>query len=288
MARIESHPKGEACAMTTAAAAHQKSKRGLAVYLAVGFIGAWTVWIVCALMARHGTPGGALVSIVIAGSFAPFLASGLGVWRDNGARAALRFYGRGLDWRMGWSVFGVSVLAIPLLGVAVAAASGALAGHSLSFQMGWKDVPYAYVWLLILGGPLAEEFGWSYLSDRLDEWLAPFSSNLVLGLIWALWHLPLFFLLVPGLDQSFIPYPVFVVAAVCFRFLMAWCYHRGGRNILSNLLAHNGMNFALSLVPIVLPVHSTPQWRLVALGALSGLSAAVLYRLAPVTPRGVP
>jgi len=276
--------------MTTAASTAdtaspgEKSTRGLIVYLAVGFIGAWAVWIVCGLMARHGTPGAALVPAVIAGSFAPLVASGLAVWRDRNARAALRFYLRGLDLRMGWPVLGVSLFAIPLLGVAVAAACAALAGKSLTFQMGWKDVPYAYAWLLILGGPLAEEFGWSYLSDRLDEWLAPFSSNLLLGLIWALWHLPLFFLVVPGLDQSLIPYPVFVVTAVCFRFLMAWCYHHGGRNILSNLLAHNGMNFALTLVPIVLPVHGTAQWRFVALGVLSGLCAAVLYRLAPAAP----
>ncbi len=257
------------------------------MYLAVGFIVAWAVWIVCGLMARHGTPGAALVPAVIAGSFAPFLASGLAVWCDSGARAALRFYVRGLNLRMGWAVFVAAVFAIPLLGVAVAAAFGAVAGQPLTFQMGWKDVPYAYVWLLILGGPVAEEFGWSYLSDRLDEWLAPFSSNLVLGLIWALWHLPLFFLVVPGLDQSFIPYPVFVLTAVCFRFLMAWCYHYGGRNILSNLLAHNGMNFALSLVPIVLPVRGTAQWRLVALSVLAGICAAVLYRLAPPSSRGL-
>jgi len=46
--------------------------------------------------------------------------------------------------------------------------------------------------------------------------------------------------------------------------------------MLSNLLAHNGMNIAVSLVSIVLPVQGSPQWRLVALGGLSAVLAALL------------
>lgn len=262
--------------------APRRSPWGIAVYLTVAFIVAWAVWVTCAVMTHDGTPADSLVAVVIAGSFAPFIASGLARWRENGVRAALAFYRRGLQWRMGWPVLAVSVFALPLLGVAIAGASAASSGGTLVFQLGWRDIPYAYVWLLILGGPVAEEFGWSYLSDRLDERLAPFSSTLTLGVIWALWHLPLFFLAVPGLDQTFIPYGIFVVVAVSVRFLMAWCYHRGGRNILSNLLAHNGMNFALSLVPIVLPVRGQMQWRFLAFGALAALCAAALYRLVPV------
>lgn len=259
----------------------ERSFGGVTLYLVIAFAAAWTVWIICAVMTRNGTPGGALVPVVIAGSFAPFVASGLAAWRDNGARAALGFYRRGLQWRMGWLPFLVSVFGVPILAVAVVAVTAVIAGRPLTFQMGWKEMPYAYLWLLILGGPLAEEFGWSYLSDRLDERLTPWLSNAVLGVFWALWHLPLFYLTVPGLDQTFIPFPVFLVTVVCFRFLMAWCYHRGGRNILSNLLAHNGMNLGLSLVPLVLPVHGTLQWRLMVFGAAAGLLAAALYRLAP-------
>lgn len=274
--------------VTSRAGAPQDSLTGVAMYLAIAFIVAWATWAVCALMVEHGTAAGALVPIVIAGSFAPFIASGLAVWCQSGVRAALGFYRRGLDLRMGWLVLAVSVFALPLLAIAVAGAAAAFAGRPLIFQMGWRDIPYAYLWLLILGGPLAEEFGWSYLSDRLDGWLAPFQSTLALGVIWALWHLPLFFMAVPGLDQTFIPYVVFLVSVVCIRFLMAWCYHHGGRNILSNLLAHNGMNFALSIVPIVLPVHGSLQWRLLAVGVLAGISATILYRLAPVGPHARP
>lgn len=266
-----------------ATAPRGRGTRGLSVYIAIAFLGAWAVWVVCIVLQHHGVPGKELVPALFVSSFAPFLGCGLAVWSDGDVRAVLRFYGRGLRWRMGWPVLGISVLFTPLLGVAVVAIASALAGKPMSFLMDWRAVPYSYVFLLILGGALAEEFGWSYLSDRLDERLAPVSSNLVLGVIWSLWHLPLFFLIVPGATQSFIPFPVFLLTCVCYRFLMSWCYHRGGRSILSNLLAHNGFNFAISLVPIVLPIYGTVQWRLVALGLLTGLTAAVLYRLLPPT-----
>lgn len=76
---------------------------------------------------------------------------------------------------------------------------------------------------MILGGPLAEEFGWSYLSDRFDQYLPAFPAN---------------------------------------------------------LLAHNGLNFALSLVILVIPVEGNPQWRLLALGLGAGALVALLYRVA--------
>jgi hypothetical protein len=255
--------------------------RVMILYVGLSFAISWSVWIGCWFASRHGTSGTALMPAVIAGSFAPFLASGLAVWRGGGAKAALSFYLRGLDLRMGWFVFAVSVLLLPLLALGTAATFAALAGRTFHLQMAWSELPVAYVWLLILGGPLAEEFGWSYLSDRLDEKFPSIFSTLLLGSIWALWHLPLFFLVVPGLDQTFIPFPAFLAFAVGCRFLFSWAYHHGRRNILSNLLMHNGMNLALSLAPIVSPTHGDPQWPYLAFGVAAAVSAAALYKFAP-------
>lgn len=44
-------------------------------------------------------------------------------------------------------------------------------------------------------GPLSEEFGWrGYLQPRLRTRFSPVATTLVLGTIWALWHIPLFLL----------------------------------------------------------------------------------------------
>jgi membrane protease YdiL (CAAX protease family) len=58
-----------------------------------------------------------------------------------------------------------------------------------------------YNYSTLLAGPLGEEPGWrGYALPRLQPVLGPVCSSLVLGLLWAGWHLPLF--LYPGWTSS--------------------------------------------------------------------------------------
>jgi len=65
--------------------------------------------------------------------------------------------------------------------------------------------------LLILG-PLSEEIGWrGFLHEKLKTSMPLYLTSLVIGIVWALWHLPLFF--IPGTTQhdqgiSFLPFLV--------------------------------------------------------------------------------
>ena len=52
--------------------------------------------------------------------------------------------------------------------------------------------PLGRVWPNILGGPLEEEFGWrGYLMPRLTSLVGQTWATLMVGVIWASWHLPL-------------------------------------------------------------------------------------------------
>ena len=58
-----------------------------------------------------------------------------------------------------------------------------------------------FLLLMILGGPLAEELGWrGFARDPLQKGRSALSASLILGVIWALWHLPLFF--IEGTSQA--------------------------------------------------------------------------------------
>ncbi len=245
-------------------------------YVAISFLFSWAVWVACWLLARHGVSTDILTPIVILGSFGPFIAAGICTAAESGLRGMAAFYRRGLDWRMGWLVFGVSVVLMPALAILTAALF-----HQPDIQIPLAELPLVYLWLFVLGGPLAEEFGWSYLSDLLDTRFSIALSTLLLAIIWGFWHLPLFFLSIPGLEQKFIPFPLFLFMSVAARALFSWSYHHSGRNILSNLLIHNGLNLSLSLVAIVLPLTGTMQPRLICLCTLTGLCAGVLWWLLP-------
>jgi len=47
--------------------------------------------------------------------------------------------------------------------------------------------------LLVLGGPLGEEAGWrGFALPRLQASMGPVPASLIIGCVWALWHLPNF------------------------------------------------------------------------------------------------
>jgi len=250
------------------------------IYLAVSFAFAWICWLGCWVIINHHL-GLSLVGMAILGSFGPFIAAGLCNGLSGGLSGIWHFYARVLQWRMGWLVFCVAFFLPPIL-CTLAGLIGAWQAHrGFAFQMSLSDVPLAYLWLFFLGGPVGEEFGWSYLSDRLDEKFAPQLANLLLGTIWGCWHLPLFFLTIPGALQHLMPFSVFLIFSIILRFLFSWSYHRGNRSILSNLIIHNAVNFGMSLVIIVPPVPERYHLRLWVLIILTAVATSLLQRLAP-------
>jgi uncharacterized protein len=55
--------------------------------------------------------------------------------------------------------------------------------------------PVMVIGFVLLAGPLSEEFGWrGYAQPRLRRVLSPVPTAVLLGLVWAGWHVPLFLL----------------------------------------------------------------------------------------------
>lgn len=98
------------------------------------------------------------------------------------------------------------------------------------------------------GSGLGEELGWTgfalpaLLSRR--RW---FHANLILGLLWAAWHLPLFF--IAGDAHYATSFALFTIKLVAFRFLFSWVYHHTQGSLLIVVLFHTLFNVALVLIP---------------------------------------
>jgi uncharacterized protein len=121
--------------------------------------------------------------------YSPAFAGVFLVWRHAGLRGLGSFFRRLALWRapVAWWVF--LIAGIPAVVYAGAALKGTV-GDPLPFTS-WQQALPALALALFLG-PI-EEFGWRGVAlPLLQRRLAPFWAGLLLGAIWAIWHLPAF------------------------------------------------------------------------------------------------
>jgi membrane protease YdiL (CAAX protease family) len=102
----------------------------------------------------------------------------------------------------------------------------------------------------LIRGPLGEELGWrGYLQNELNKRFTLLGASLIVGVIWGLWHLPLWFVSgYQGVDLLL--YMVaFFVGLVAFSVIIGFVYGRG-RNLLYAILLHQMLNFSGRLLAI--------------------------------------
>lgn len=88
-----------------------------------------------------------------------------------------------------------------------------------------------------LAGPIPEEAGWrGFALPRLQQRFSALLSSIILGLLWAFWHVPFY------LDASYravgMPFPVFVGVVTGLSVLFTWIYNNSGGSLILTILAH--------------------------------------------------
>lgn len=209
------------------------------------------------------------------GGFGPTLAAVVLVGLAGGWAGLRGWLARCLRWRVGW---GWVALAVGLpLGVIVLAATVHLAlGGTLSPSPVWGHGLLAtlnFVLILLLGGPLGEEFGWrGYALPALQERYGWRVSSLVLGVVWGCWHLLLFFL--ANTSQRHIPIALFLSSTLALSVLFAWLANRTRGSLVLVVLFHTAINY-WSWVVLVVPTGGNLRPFALVMG-LMGLLALVL------------
>ncbi len=94
-----------------------------------------------------------------------------------------------------------------------------------------------------ISGPLNEEFGWrGYALDRLLIKFGFLKGSLILGFIWAIWHLPWYF--TPGqaqynlLNDSVFHAVMFIPSVMLLSVYVSFVYVKTNRSILAGALVH--------------------------------------------------
>ncbi|MDX6368236.1 MAG: protease family protein [Nocardioidaceae bacterium] len=256
------------------------TSRSLLAFVALTYAVTWVVFIGAGLLPAGWA--GLRLPLLLVGSFAP---SGVAVAltaRARGRTGVRGLVGRLLHWRvqLRWYVFAVGFLAAVKLAVAVLyrVADGAwphVGGEA------WYAIVPAIVAAGILGGPLGEELGWrGYALPRLAERFGPATGSLVLGPIWASWHLPLFFM--SGLagygDQYGQSFPTYLLQVTALSVALAWLVGNTAGSLLLAVLMHSAINQTKDIVSSRVP-GASDMWGL-STSTTAWLTVALLWACA--------
>jgi membrane protease YdiL (CAAX protease family) len=123
--------------------------------------------------------------------------------------------------------------------------------------------------------PFIEELGWrGYVLDRLQASRSAFMATLILGVVWSLWHLPLFFIAdsyQAGLGVGTLEFWLFMIGIVPLSFAFTWVYNNTQRSILAVILFHGMVNFTGELIAITerADTFAIGLWIIAALGLVA-------------------
>ncbi|WP_436343145.1 CPBP family intramembrane glutamic endopeptidase [Natronorubrum sp. FCH18a] len=112
-----------------------------------------------------------------------------------------------------------------------------------------------FISLFFFLASLFEEIGWrGYALPRLQSRTTALSSSLIIGVIWAVWHVPTFFLL-PEAAQSAIPFLWYVPSVLAISIVFTWLYNNTNGSLLLATILHA----SLQVTNLVIPnLHSGP------------------------------
>ena len=178
-------------------------------------------------------------AILLGPTLSAFIMTGV----TEGRAGVRRLLHRIVLWRVGlrWYLFAligiplVMVLGTLILPEGLASLLGLGPGYVLSYLS-------TYVLVVILGGPLFEEPGWrGFALPRLQPLHSPLLGTLILGLLWALWHLPEF--LVPAWAESsggsgFLDIVKFVLIAIAFAIVITRVFNNTKGSVFMAILVH--------------------------------------------------
>ena len=166
--------------------------------------------------------------------YSPAIAAVIVVFRAGGCRGLRLFFTRALIWRCSLVWYAFLLLGVPLIFSLGSALRGNLWSEFFpfpSFAAGLLAIVLAAI-----KGPV-EEFGWRGLAlPLLQRKLAPLWAGLVLGVVWAVWHLPAF--LLGGTQQSEWAFGTFFLGCLAISVIATALFNRSGGSIFLSAFFH--------------------------------------------------
>lgn len=222
-------------------------RRPVSIFFVLAFVITWAVWVPRAFdidwavgvgtFWTYGPAAAAVVAAILVGG-----------------RAEMRRLLSGLDkWRIGWNWYVVILFGPLVLGLFVAMVCAALGGD---WEDGLPDVfseslPIVLLLLVILTitDGLGEELGWrGFALPKMLERQNAIAASILLGLIWAIWHLPLIWTDGSALESTY--FWLLLARLPATAVLFTWVYQHTNGSVVAAAILHASLNLFSVAPPI--------------------------------------
>ncbi len=252
--------------------------KDLLYFFSLSFLISWSLWIPRILWPNSDT----FQIIGIIGSFGPSISAVILIGVKSGKNQIGKFLKEKTHSKFKRSQYLYLIFLGPLIGVIswIIVEWGFNQPVNTDALMDPLFLIMGFFYVMILGGPLGEEYGWrGYALERLirDETHSITSrdillKSILLGLIWSVWHIPLFY--TTGSVQEMIPFWQYTLQTIVFGILYTWAYYRTNKSVWAAILLHTTLNLSSGLFP----TYETLTGRLTGFFILLFITAGLIFK----------
>ena len=235
-------------------------------FFGVTFLWAWLLWGIAIFIGHGSSQDFAYLSskiampIMLLGAFGPAIGAFVSLRTIEGKGAIKNYCKKFLSLKFGWKVW---VLMFMVLGCSyfVAWIIPEFFGNERipSFLPNLYIFPI-YLLINIFFGGGQEEIGWrGYILPYFEKKYGLIIGSLLLGVIWAIWHIPLWF--IPGTTQMYMNFLAFTMMTIGYSYFFSWVREESGDRLLSGLIVHGMANGFAAIFPTLVMDENARQIR---------------------------
>ncbi len=192
--------------------------------------------------------------IVLVGVFAPSLVAIAITWLAEGTAGVVALLRRLIQWRVAgrWDLLSIGYMA----GIKIAVALIFRVTQGVWPQFGTTPIVVMFIATIlstVMLGQAGEEIGWrGFALPHLGSRIGLAWASVLLGAIWAVWHLPLFFWF-PGADTYGQSFPLYALQVTALSVAIAYVWMKSNGSLLLTMLMHSAVNNTKDIVPSAVP-----------------------------------
>jgi len=232
-------------------------KRQLMQFFLLTFLFSWLMWLPGVLHTYNLIdPGQSLLKIMdimnLAGGIGPSLIAFILVFKNEGKQGGKQLFKRLFKVKLGYWYFAIFLI-MPVLLVLAHILNMVIFGASFP-QNEFLTKPWLIlaIFILFFIMQFSEEFGWrGYVLDRLQNRWNALVSSIILGSIWAIWHLPMFLSKAfPHYDYN-LPFVQLFITLVTVSVFITWLQNNCKGSLIPAFVIHTIINISNEILPLI-------------------------------------